>query len=119
MGNRRNGYGKRRLELAVLLLSVLIGAWGTAAYGAKAGYGVKAGYGGQELSFRHTEQAAWWGGLYPEYCLPPALEQRDGKAVSRSEAGFGEKSAGGEEQVSVQIQFKYLKFLNELGGTDE
>lgn len=113
MGNQRNGYGKRRLELIVLLLSVLIGAWGTAAYGARAGCG------GQELSFRHTEQAAWWGGLYPEYCLPPALEQRDGKAVSRSEAGFGEKSTGGEEQVSVQIQFKYLKFLNELGGTDE
>ena len=47
-------------------------------------------------------QLAWWGGVYPEYCLPGAV-----KLVGE------EETAGTEEEIPVKVQFKYLTFLND------
>ena len=46
----------------------------------------------------HTSYTAWWGGVFPEYCLPDAVEQTEEEAQ--------------EEEVHVRIRFKYLTFLN-------
>ena len=50
-----------------------------------------------------VEQAAWWGGLYPEYCLPGAMEKVEAEQEAEEE----------EESVPVKIRFKYLTFLND------
>lgn len=84
-------YVRRHGELALLILSLLLGAAGTCLY---------AGYVQKSKPVR-VEQTAWWGGLYPEYCMP----------------GAGDKA--------VRIRFRYLTFLNQkepeayIGETDE
>ena len=83
----------KRSELVILLLSLVLGFAGTCLYAEHAGLPKPL----------RTEQAAWWGGLYPEYCLPGAMEQENVQ----------------EETAPVKIRFKYLTFLNELGGIDE
>ena len=70
---------RRHGELALLLLSLLLGMTGTCLYGACA----------REPEPVRAEQTAWWGGLYPEYCMPEADEE------------------------AVQIRFRYLTFLNQ------
>ena len=83
-------YVRRHGELALLILSLLLGAAGTCLY---------AGYVQKSKPVR-VEQTAWWGGLYPEYCMP----------------GAGDKA--------VRIRFRYLTFFNKepeayIGETDE
>ena len=85
----------RRSELAVLILSLAFGFAGTCLY---------AEYAGLPDPVR-TEQAAWWGGLYPEYCLPGAME--------KVEAEQGAEEEKEKESVPVKIRFKYLTFLND------
>ena len=70
---------RRHGELALLLLSLLLGMAGTCLYGA---------YTWEPEPVR-VEQTAWWGGLYPEYCMP------------------------GADEEAVQIRFRYLTFLNQ------
>lgn len=43
-----------------------------------------------------TELLAWWGGLYPEFCLDGVVKQVEG-----------------ESKTPVRIRFKYLTFLND------
>ena len=101
----------RRSELAVLILSLAFGFAGTCLY---------AEYAGLPDPVR-TEQAAWWGGLYPEYCLPGAMEAETApEHPEAAEAGAedAEKAleAFGEERgeaAPVRIRFKYLTFFNE------
>ena len=50
-------YVRRHGELALLILSLLLGAVGTCLY---AGYV-------QKSNPVRVEQTAWWGGLYPDY----------------------------------------------------
>ena len=83
-------YVRRHGELVLLLLALLMGAAGTCLYGIYA----------REPEPVHVEQTAWWGGLYPEYCMP----------------GAGDKA--------VRIRFRYLTFFNKepeayIGETDE
>ena len=84
-------YVRRHGELALLILSLLLGAMGTCLY---------ARYVPKPEPVR-VEQTAWWGGLYPEYCMPGAADK------------------------TVQIRFRYLTFLNQnkpvayIGETDE
>lgn len=83
-------YVRRHGELVLLLLALLMGAAGTCLYGIYA----------QEPEPVRVEQTAWWGGLYPEYCMP----------------GAGDKA--------VRIRFRYLTFFNKepeayIGETDE
>lgn len=84
-------YVRRHGELALLILSLLLGAVGTCLY---------AGYVQKSKPVR-VEQTAWWGGLYPDYCMPGAVEKE------------------------VRIRFRYLTFLNQkepeayIGETDE
>ena len=84
-------YVRRHGELALLILSLLLGAAGTCLY---------AGYVQKSKPVR-VEQTAWWGGLYPDYCMPGAAEKE------------------------VRIRFRYLTFLNQkepeayIGETDE
>lgn len=81
----------KRSELAVLLLSLILGFAGTCFYAEHM----------EAPSPVYTEQTAWWGGLYPEYCLPGAME-----AVETEDGGEKPKAA------PVKIRFKYLSFLN-------
>lgn len=84
-------YVRRHGELALLILSLLLGAAGTCLYAKYV----------QKPEPVRVEQTAWWGGLYPEYCMP---------------------GAAGKE---MQIRFRYLTFLNQkepeayIGETDE
>jgi hypothetical protein len=45
---------------------------------------------------------AWWGGIYPEYCLSGAME-----AVGE------EDTDSARAELQVKVCFKYLTFLNE------
>lgn len=55
----------KRSELIIWILSLILGFTGTCLYAEHAGLPSPA----------RVEQAAWWGGLYPEYCLPGAMEK--------------------------------------------
>ena len=120
---------RKRLELAVWILSLLLGCAGTCLYAGHAGIGTgtdtgiagAAVTGAEAYAPLRREQAAWWGGLYPDYCLPGAMEavepERDGtpEASGISNQGSpGETSgADGAGDSRVKIRFKYLTFLNE------
>ena len=120
---------RKRLELAVCILSLLLGFAGTCLYAGHAGIGTDtdtgiagaAVTGAEAYAPLRREQAAWWGGLYPDYCLPGAMEavepERDGtpEASGVSNQGSpGETSgADGAGACRVKIRFKYLTFLNE------
>ncbi len=120
---------RKRSELAVWILSLLLGFVGTCLYAGHAGIGTDtdtgiagaAVTGAEAYAPLRREQAAWWGGLYPDYCLPGAMEavepERDGtpEASGVSNQGSpGETSgADGAGACRVKIRFKYLTFLNE------
>ena len=120
---------RKRSELAVWILSLLLGFAGTCFYAGHAGIGTDtdtgiagaAVTGAEAYAPLRREQAAWWGGLYPDYCLPGAMEavepERDGtpEASGVSNQGSpGETSgADGAGDSRVKIRFKYLTFLNE------
>lgn len=120
---------RKRSELAVWILSLLLGFAGTCLYAGHAGIGTgtdtgiagAAETGAEAYAPLRREQAAWWGGLYPDYCLPGAMEavepERDGtpEASGVSNQGSpGETSgADGAGDSRVKIRFKYLTFLNE------
>ena len=120
---------RKRSELAVWILSLLLGFAGTCLYAEHAGIGTgtdtgiagAAVTGAEAYAPLRREQAAWWGGLYPDYCLPGAMEavepERDGtpEASGVSNQGSpGETSgADGAGACRVKIRFKYLTFLNE------
>lgn len=120
---------RKRSELAVWILSLLLGFAGTCLYAGHAGIGTDtdtgiagaAVTGAEAYAPLRREQAAWWGGLYPDYCLPGAMEavepERDGtpEASGVSNQGSpGETSgADGAGACRVKIRFKYLTFLNE------
>ena len=101
----------KRSELIIWILSLILGFTGTCLYAEHAGLPSPA----------RVEQAAWWGGLYPDYCLPGAMEavepEQDGtpEASGVSNQGSpGETSgADGAGDSRVKIRFKYLTFLNE------
>lgn len=118
---------RKRSELAVWILSLLLGFAGTCFYvgytdaGIGTGTDGSAGTGAEAYVPLRREQAAWWGGLYPDYSLPGAMEavepERDGtpEASGVSNQGSpGETSgADGAGACRVKIRFKYLTFLNE------
>ena len=117
---------RKRSELAVWILSLLLGFVGTCLYAGigtdtDTGIAGAAVTGAEAYAPLRREQAAWWGGLYPDYCLPGAMEavepERDGtpEASGVSNQGSpGETSgADGAGACRVKIRFKYLTFLNE------
>lgn len=120
---------RKRSELAVWILSLLLGFAGTCLYAGHAGIGTgtdtgiagAAETGAEAYAPLRREQAAWWGGLYPDYCLTGAMEavepEQDGtpEASGVSNQGSpGETSgADGAGDSRVKIRFKYLTFLNE------
>ena len=122
---------RKRSELAVWILSLLLGFAGTCLYAEHAGIGTgtdtdtgiagAAVTGAEAYAPLRREQAAWWGGLYPDYCLPGAMEavepEQDGTpgaSDSVNQGSPGETSgADGAGDSRVKIRFKYLTFLNE------
>ena len=121
----------KRSELIIWILSLILGFTGTCLYAEHAGIGTgtdtdtgiagAAVTGAEAYAPLRREQAAWWGGLYPDYCLPGAMEavepEQDGtpEASGVSNQGSpGETSgADGTGACRVKIRFKYLTFLNE------
>lgn len=81
---------KNRVQLLLLILSFAIGGIGT--YVSAGTFPV--------CRPVPMAQMAWWGGVYPEYCLPGAVVL------------VGEDD-GEETEPPVRIRFKYLTFLNE------
>ena len=120
---------RKRSELAVWILSLLLGFAGTCLYAGHAGIGTgtdtgiagAAVTGAEAYAPLRREQAAWWGGLYPDYCLPGAMEavepERDGtpetSGVSNQGSPGETSGADGTGDSRVKIRFKYLTFLNE------
>lgn len=80
----------KKVRLGILLLSLTLGIVGTYA---------TLPYFPSESPARR-EQLAWWGGLYPEYCLPGAMELK------------GEETREESEKIPVRLSFRYLTFLN-------
>lgn len=81
-----------RMQLLLLILSLIIGGIGTYVFS------------GELPVCRPAPMAqmAWWGGVYPEYCLPGAVVLA------------GEEDNDSEEmEPQVRIRFKYLTFLND------
>lgn len=53
---------------------------------------------------KETPLLAWWGGVYPEYCLPGAMKLVEGD---------GTASESKDAEIPVKIRFKFLTFFNE------
>ena len=120
---------RKRSELAVWILSLLLGFAGTCLYAGHAGIGTgtdtgiagAAVTGAEAYAPLRREQAAWWGGLYPDYCLPGAMEavepERDGTPETSGVSNQGSPGETSGADVTgacrVKIRFKYLTFLNE------
>ena len=120
---------RKRSELAVWILSLLLGFAGTCLYAGHAGIGTgtdtgiagAAVTGAEAYAPLRREQAAWWGGLYPDYCLPGAMEAVEPEQDGTPEAsGVSNQGSPGETfgadvtgACRVKIRFKYLTFLNE------
>lgn len=122
---------RKRSELAVWILSLLLGFAGTCLYAGHAGIGTgtdtdtgiagAAETGAEAYAPLRREQAAWWGGLYPDYCLPGAMEAVEQEQDGTPEAsGISNQGSPGETSGAdvtgacrVKIRFKYLTFLNE------
>ena len=120
---------RKRSELAVWILSLLLGFAGTCLYAGHAGIGTgtdtgiagAAVIGAEAYAPLRREQAAWWGGLYPDYCLPGAMEavepEQDGTPEASGVSNQGSPGetfgADGAGDSRVKIRFKYLTFLNE------
>lgn len=89
----------KRSEAVILALSLAAGLLGTCLF---------SGYASEPPEPVRLEQTAWWGGLYPEYGAAGAMERRE-----------AEETQGCADAPGREIRFRYLTFLNELGGTDE
>ena len=89
----------KRSEAVILALSLAAGLLGTCLF---------SGYASEPAKPVRLEQTAWWGGLYPEYGVAGAVEPKKTDRVQGSKAA-----------PEREIRFRYLTFLNELGGTDE
>ncbi len=74
---------KNKMQLLILALSVMIGRVA-------------------QCSPAPMALMAWWGGVYPEYCLSGAVEAVEEEADSAQET-----------EKQVRIRFKYLTFLND------
>ena len=83
---------KNGIQLLLLFLSLSIGAAGTYLCAGKL----------PVCSPAPMAQLAWWGGVYPEYCLSGAVEAVEEEADSAQET-----------EKQVRIRFKYLTFLND------
>lgn len=97
----------RKMKLLVLAVSLTLGFTGTFVFSSR-------------LSSPQPEAVAalaWWGGLYPEYCLPGVMELKGEKDCSRVQEN--EELYGQETEIPVKIRFKYLTFLNDVGGNHE
>ena len=82
-----------RMQLLLLTLSAILGAAGTFLFAERL----------PVCSPAPMAHMAWWGGVYPEYCLPGAME-----AVEEEEEDLQEE----ESEIQVRVRFKYLTFLN-------
>ena len=83
---------KNRIQLLLLILSMIIGGAGTCMCARRF----------PVCSPAPLAQMAWWGGIYPEYCLSGAMEA----------VGEGDTDSARAE-LQVKVCFKYLTFLNE------
>lgn len=83
---------KNKMQLLILALSVAIGGTGTFLYAGRL----------SQCSPAPMALMAWWGGIYPEYCLSEAVEAVEEAADSDQET-----------EKQVRIRFKYLTFLND------
>ena len=95
----------RKMRLLLVTLSLILGITGTCTF---AEYLPLAGD-GQQL--KGVSQLAWWGGIYPEYCLPGAMKLVDAEGRECAKADNSGSESG--EELPVKIRFKYLSFLNE------
>jgi len=97
----------RKAKLLILTLSLIFGFTGTyrfSPYLPVAGIDV-------------MTQKAWWGGIYPEYCLPGAMELI-GTEYSTDDERY-RKLSEDKTELPVKIRFKYLTFFNDMGGSHE
>lgn len=85
----------KKTELLLVLLSLFLGAAGTALFAEPLPAPAVTG----------TSQLAWWGGMYPEYCLPGAMHLVEGEGTEEWEAS--------DSEIPVKLSFKYLTFLNQ------
>lgn len=83
---------RSKMQMLILALSMIIGGAGTFLCGVRM----------PECAPAPMAQMAWWGGIYPEYCLSGAVE-----AVGEDE------DDSWETEPRVKICFKYLTFLND------
>ena len=83
---------RTRIQLVLLFLSLLIGGVGTRMLARQV----------PTCSPAPMAHMAWWGGVYPEYCLPGAMQ-----LVGEEEADTV------NTELPVKVCFKYLTFLNE------
>lgn len=90
-------------ELILLIISLFLGLGGTCLYAEHAGLPDPV----------RTEYAVWWGGLYPEYCLPGAMgTETDESPENAGKDGRDTENGQGAGDECVEIRFRYLKFLN-------
>ena len=85
----------KRSEAVILALSLAAGLLGTCLF---------SGYASEPAKPIRLEQTAWWGGLYPEYGVAGLWGPKN------------ETARGFEGAPEREIRFRYLTFLNELGG---
>ena len=83
----------RKMRLLLLTMSLILGFTGTAVFARYL----------PEPQPEEVSQMAWWGGVYPEYCLPGAVKL----------VGAEEEKNCRDEKLPVKIHFKYLTFLND------
>lgn len=102
----------KKIRIFILILSLITGFAGTFAF-VKFQPGMETaqadGFPMEQPEVLH--QQVWWGSLYPEYCLGAM------KLVTEDDVNPDEKHAG--DDIPVRIRFKYLTFLNHLGGNHE
>lgn len=82
---------KNRMRLLLLVFSLIIGGAGTCLFAPELPVCAPA----------PMAQMAWWGGVYPEYCLPGAVTL------------VGEEDGREEAEIPLKVRFKYLTFLNQ------
>lgn len=83
---------KNQIQLLLLIVFLIIGGIGTYTFAKEF----------PTCAPAPMVQMAWWGGVYPEYCLPGAVTL------------VGEEEDDREEtELPVRVRFKYLTFLNE------